>query len=269
MPNAFIKGLVLTCLLLLSMSGAMAAGDNAEYQLGSGDSIRVVVFQNPDLTVDARVSENGAVTYPLLGEVKIGGLTISAAEKKIAQALKEGGFIQQPQVNIVLGQVRGNQVSVLGQVNRPGRFPLETANTRVSDMLSMAGGVAASGTDIVILTGLRDGKAFRKQIDMLNIFLDDKPEADITVAGGDVIYVHRAPVYYIYGEAQRPGSFRIERSMTVMQALAQGGGPTTRGSEWFLRLHRRNAAGVIEKISPQMTDLIQPDDVLYVRESIF
>jgi polysaccharide export outer membrane protein len=166
-------------------------------------------------------------------------------------------------------QVRGNQVGVLGQVNRPGRFPLETFNTRVSDMLAAAGGATAGGDDIAIVTGLRNGKAFRKEIDIPALYLGDKNEADIILSGGDTIYIHRAPVFYIYGEAQRPGAYRIERGMTIMQALAQGGGPTVRGSEWRLRLHRKNAAGAIEQVSPEMTDTVLPNDVIYVRESIF
>lgn len=240
-----------------------------DYQLGAGDAIRILVFQNPDLTLDSRVSEGGTITYPLIGTVQIGGLTISGAEKKIAGALKDGGFVQQPQVNIVLIQVRGNQVSVLGQVNRPGRFPLETFNTRVSDMLAAAGGATSAGDDVVIVTGVRDGKPFRKQIDIPSLYIGDKPEADLVLSGGDTIYVHRAPVFYIYGEAQRPGAYRIERNMTVMQALSMGGGPTARGSEWRLRLHRKGADGAIEQISPELTDPIKPDDVLYVRESLF
>ena len=245
------------------------ATQQGDYQLGAGDAIRILVFQNPDLTLDSRVSEGGTITYPLIGTVQIGGLTISGAEKKIATALKAGGFVQQPQVNIVLIQVRGNQVSVLGQVNRPGRFPLETFNTRVSDMLATAGGATAGGDDVAIVTGIRDGKPFRKQIDIPSLYLGDKPDADIILSGGDSIYVHRAPVFYIYGEAQRPGAFRIERNMTVMQALSTGGGPTARGSESRLRLHRRTADGGIEKISPELTDPIKPDDVLYVREALF
>ena len=240
-----------------------------DYQLGAGDAIRILVFQNPDLTLDSRVSEGGTITYPLIGTVQIGGLTISGAEKKIARALKDGGFVQQPQVNIVLIQVRGNQVSVLGQVNRPGRFPLETFNTRVSDMLAAAGGATAGGDDVAIVTGVRDGKPFRKQIDIPSLYIGDKPDADLVLSGGDTIYVHRAPVFYIYGEAQRPGAYRIERNMTMMQALSMGGGPTARGSEWRLRLHRKGADGAIEQISPELTDPIKPDDVLYVRESLF
>ena len=87
--------------------------------------------------------------------------------------------------------------------------------------------------------------------------------------GGDIIYVHRAPVFYIYGEVQRAGSFRVERDMTVMQALAQGGGPTARGSEKRIRMHRKTASGAIVQMEPQLTDSIQANDVIYVKESIF
>ena len=263
------KALIRTLTLLFALLATnVFAEDNLDYTLGPGDMLRILVFQNPELMTETRVSETGSITFPLVGAVEVGGLAIGAAEKKIAAALKNGGFVQQPQVNIVLIQMRGSQVSVLGQVNRPGRFPLETLS-RVSDMLAAAGGATPGGDDFAIVTGLRNGKPFRKVIDIPALYLGEKLDEDILLAGGDSIYVHRAPVFYIYGEAQRPGAYRIERGMTVMQALAQGGGPTMRGSEWRLRMHRQNPAGEVEKISPDMTDAVQPNDIIYVRESIF
>jgi polysaccharide export outer membrane protein len=240
-----------------------------DYRLGPGDSIGVQVFQNPDLTVEARVSESGVISYPLVGSVQLGGLSIADAEKRISDALRNGGYVRSPQVNITLRQVRGNQVAVLGQVNRPGRFPLETFNTKVSDMLAAAGGVTSTGDDVLILTGTRQGQPFRRVIDIPGLFLNQTPEADVVVAGGDTLYVNKAPMFYIYGEAQRPGPYRIERGMTVMQALAQGGGPTARGSQNRLKLHRRSADGQVVETVPQLTDLVRPEDVIYVRESIF
>ncbi|MBK7649308.1 MAG: polysaccharide export protein EpsE [Betaproteobacteria bacterium] len=263
--------LLLSAIALSSASLANAAEPraNVDYKLGQGDAIRILVFQNPDLTLDSRVSESGTITYPLIGTVNIGGLSIEAAEKRIAAGLKDGGFVQKPQVNIILIQVRGNQVSVLGQVNRPGRFPLETANNRVSDVLAMAGGIIPSGADSVIVTGIREGKPFRREIDFPGIFIDDKTENDIPVSGGDVIYVHRAPVFYIYGEAQRSGSYRIERGMTIQQALAQAGGPTMRGTESRIRVHRRMPDGKVSQLSLDPQEPVQADDVIYVRESLF
>ena len=264
---------LLPALLLVLAAGfatlAQAQDKQAEYQLGPGDTIRVLVFQNPDLTLETRVSENGTISYPLIGTVRIGGMTVSRAEQTIANALRTGGFIKQPQVNILLVVSRGNQVSVLGLVNRPGRYPLETFNTRISEMLAIAGGVAPTGADVVILTGTRDGKPFRKEIDIAGMLLNNNLQEDIVVAGGDVIYVHRAPMFYIYGEVQRPGSFRIERGMTVRQALAQAGGLTPRGTERGLSLQRRNAEGALETLRPNFDDLVRPDDVFQVRESLF
>ncbi|MDR7305616.1 polysaccharide export protein EpsE [Rhodoferax saidenbachensis] len=260
--------LLITTLLCLCSMAAHAQG-KADYPLGAGDTIRVQVFQNPDLTIETRVSESGSITYPLIGAVEIGGLSVAVSEKKIADALQSGGFIQKPQVNITLIQIRGNQVSVLGQVARPGRFPLETVNTRLSDMLANAGGATPTGDDIAIVTGVRNGKIFRKEIDIPSIFLNDKSQDNLLLQGGDTIYVHRAPMFFIYGEAQRPGSYRIERDMTVMQALAQGGGPTARGSEKRLRLNRKLPDGRVQQIEPQLTDPVLPNDVLYVKESIF
>jgi len=260
--------------LLLGLLFGSAIGQEkdrlAEYRLGPGDSIRVSVFQNPNLTLETRVGEDGAITYPLIGRVAVGGATLPAAEHTIAQALAAGNYLQKPQVTILLLQTRSSQVSVLGLVNRAGRYPLETVNTRVSEMIAIAGGVATQGGDLAILTGERAGKPFRKEIDIAGLFTDRGRSDDISVVAGDVIYVERAPMVYVYGEVNRPGAYRLERGMTLRQALARGGGPTQRGTERNLRLHRRAADGaqhVIDK--PKLDDPARAEDVLHVGESIF
>jgi len=249
--------------------GAQAQDKFPEYRLGPGDTIRIFVYQNPDLTLETRVTENGNITFPLIGVLGIGGMTIASAEQTIAKALQAGGFIKRPQVNVLLVQNRGSQVSVLGQVNHPGRFPLETFNTRLSEMVATAGGIAPTGADVAILTGQRNGKPFRREIDIAGMFINENLDGDLMVAGGDVIYVQRAPMFYIYGEVQRPSSYRVERNMTIRQALAQGGGLTVRGTERALRLYRRAASGAVETLNPNLDDPVRPNDVLYVRESIF
>lgn len=242
----------------------------AEYRLGAGDSIKVSVFQNPNLTLETRVGEDGAITYPLIGRVTVGGATLAAAEQTIADALAAGNFLQQPQVTILLLQTRSSQVSVLGLVNRAGRYPLDTVNTRVSEMIAIAGGVAPAGGDVAILTGERQGKPFRTEIDIAGLFREKGRVEDIPVAAGDVIYVERAPMFYVYGEVNRPGAYRLERGMTLRHALARGGGATPRGTERNLRLHRRAANGAMQVIErPKLDDLARPEDVLHVGESLF
>jgi len=242
----------------------------AQYRLGAGDSIRISVFQNPNLTLETRVAEDGAITYPLIGRMAVGGTTLAEAERSIARALESSNFIREPQVSILLLQTRSAQVSVLGLVNRAGRYPLDTVNTRVSEMIAIAGGIATAGGDTAILTGERAGKPFRKEIDIAQIFADKGHVGDIAVSGGDVIYVERAPAFYVYGEVNRPGAYRLERGMTLRHALARGGGPTQRGTERNLRLHRRGASGeVLIMNNPKLDDPVKPEDVLHVGESIF
>jgi polysaccharide export outer membrane protein len=136
-------------------------------------------------------------------------------------------------------------------------------------MLAIAGGATGAGSDSIILVGTRNGQSFRKEIDIAGLFLDNKRGDDIQVEGGDVIYVHRASVFYIYGEVQRPGSYRLERNMTLMQALAQAGGPTLRGTQKDIKIFRRGGSGKPEEISLDLNAPVNVDDVLYVRESLF
>jgi polysaccharide export outer membrane protein len=245
------------------------APSSTDYQLGAGDVVRVTVYQNPDLTLETRISESGVVSYPLLGSIRLGGMTVRQAEKAVADGLRNGNFVKQPQVSVLVIQVRGNQASVLGQVNRPGRYPIEVVDMRLSDLLAVAGGINVNGADTLTLVGTRDGKPYRKELDLPEIFRSPGRDGDILVQNGDVVYVERAPMVYIYGEVQRPGAMRLERGMTVMQALATGGGLNLRGTEKGLRVHRRGADGKLQVLQPNMDDTLQQGDVVYVKESLF
>ncbi len=240
-----------------------------EYRLGAGDVIRVSVFQNPDLTLETRLTEAGVVSYPLLGSLRLGGLSVTAAEKLIADGLRNGNFVKSPQVTVVVMQVRGNQVSVLGQVNRPGRYPLELADTRLTDVLSMAGGTAPNGADLVVVSGTRNSQPFRLEVDLPAVFAPGGRDKDIVLLNGDVVWVDRQPLVYIYGEVQRPGPMRLERDFTLMQALATGGGLTARGTEKGIRVHRKTSGGTVQAVEARMDDKLRDGDVVFVRESLF
>ena len=249
---------------------ATASAAKAEALLGAGDVVKITVYQNPDLTVDgARISETNQINFPLVGNVVIGGLTASAAEQKIAKLLRDGGFVLRPQVTIQVGQIRSAVISILGQVGKPGRYPIETVGAKVSEMIAAAGGVVPGGADVVTLVGTRNGKPIKLDIDLPAILQSGKAELDLEVQNGDVIYADRAPTAYIYGEVQRPGQFKLERGMTLMQALAQAGGLTARGTQRGIKVHRRDANGAVEIISLDLNDPVARDDVIYVKESLF
>ena len=255
---------------LFCLGGAWAqTPDTSEYILGTGDVIKVTVYQVPDLSVEARISELGQITFPLLGSVTVGGSTPTGVQEKIAKALREGGFVLKPQVIVSILQVKSNLVSILGQVGKPGRYPIETVNTKVSEIIAAAGGILPGGSDVVTLVGTRNEKPVRLEIDVPAILQAGKNELDVNVINGDIIYVAVAPTAYIYGEVQRPGVFPIERGMSVLQALAHSGGVTPRGTERGMRVHRRDSKGVVQILDLKMADIVEPGDVIYVRESVF
>lgn len=252
------------------VTSAQAAEQN-DYILGPGDSVRISVYQNPDLSLEARLNEGGSISYPLLGNVKLGGISVSDAEKKIAAGLKDGNFIKQPQVSILLIGATANQVSVLGLVGKPGRYPLVTGSNKLSEIMAMAGGiVAGSGSDIVVVSGVREGKAFRKEIDFTKVFASSGSEPDFLLQNGDTLFVDRAPQVYMYGEVQRPGAQILLRDTTVLQALANAGGLTLRGTQRGIKVHRRNPdTGEVTVIEPALNDKLMPNDIIYVKESLF
>jgi len=237
--------------------------------LGAGDSVRVTVFQNPDLTTDARVSPRGTIVFPLVGEIELGGLTPAQAGNRIADQLRRGGFMVKPQVAVSILQVRSRQVHVLGQLLRPGTYVLEDTGARLTDILTLAGGISAAGADTVTVLTHRDGKAVTRAIDLPAIFRGGDATTNIQIENGDTIFVERAPVFYIYGEVQRAGAYRLEPNMIVMQALALGGGLTVRATERGIGLHRRMPDGKVTKFEAKLTDPVQAEDIVFVRESLF
>jgi polysaccharide export outer membrane protein len=248
---------------------APATAELQEYRIAPGDLIRISVYQSPDLTLETRVDESGAISFPLIGSVSVGGTSVGAAEEQIATKLRAGGFMVAPHVTIAVLQVRGSQVTVLGQVAKPGKFPLDSTDSKLTDLIALAGGIAPGGSDIVVLTGTRNGKPMRLEIDLQNLAAHGDAAGNLRLQAGDMLFVNRAPLFYIYGEIQKPGSYRLERGMTVMQAVATGGGLTPKGTQRGLTIHRRGADGNVKVVEPKLDDAILPDDVVNVRESLF
>lgn len=249
---------------LMSMN-AMAR----DYVLGSGDVVRITVYEHVDLGTVARVSQAGSINFPLVGEVFIAGLVERAAELKLGELLQQGGFVKSPQVNLIVEQYRSQQVSVLGEVNKPGMHAIDRGN-RLMDLLAMAGGVNSSGGESAILIKKAGNEGQdRHPIDLFQLLQKGDMTQNVEVGDGDIIYIPRMDVFYIYGEAQRPGSYRLQRNMTVMQALSMGGGLTPRGTQRGIQIKRKDASAAIITINAELSDVLVPDDVVYIKESLF
>jgi polysaccharide export outer membrane protein len=250
-----MKVLCFLATLILAIPAWAQSGE----RLGVGDAIRVTVFQQPDMTTEARISDKGTVALPLIGEQKIAGKSTGEAGKQIAEAFKKGKYLKDPQVSIAMVTLRSRQVSVLGQVARPGLYPLDDTSIGITQVLAAAGGVLPTGADTATL--LRDGK-------QRVVAVKDK-DAAFKLQGGDTVYVERAPVFYIYGEVTRAGAYRVEPNMTVMQAIAAGGGITPRGSDRRLKMRRNGADGKVVETDAKLSDAVRTDDVIYVKEALF
>ncbi|WP_371875659.1 polysaccharide export protein EpsE [Duganella aceris] len=262
-----MKRLLLSLMLtMMALTAGVAAA--ADVVLGAGDVVRITVYNNPDLTLETRIADGGNISFPLLGQVNVNGLTIPDAERKIAGLLDSRKIVKQPQVNILVSAVQSQQVSVLGQVLRPGRYPID-GKRNVLDMLAQAGGITADGADVVSVIRKRDGQTTKELVDVVEMMRGGDLTRDLELAGNDVLFVERAPRFYIYGEVQRPGPFKLERGMTVLQALSTGGGLTARGTERGIRIKRRDASGKLQVLDAKHDDLVQVDDVVYVKESLF
>jgi polysaccharide export outer membrane protein len=261
----FWHGVLMAFACLLAAPAWSADND---YRMGTGDVLRITVYGQPDLATEARVSEGGGITFPLIGEVKLAGRTPSQGEAEIAQRLSKGGFILEPFVTLNVVQYRGQQISVLGRVNRPGKHILEKVS-RVTDALALAGGIVPDGADTVTLIRERDGKTEYREIDVIALFKPGGEANNELVQDEDIINVARQPIFYIYGEVQRPGAFRLEQDMSLVQALSMGGGLTPRGTQRGIRILRRDAGGVLQEIEANLADSVKNNDVIYIKESLF
>jgi polysaccharide export outer membrane protein len=235
---------------------AVQPGGQAD-KLGVGDAVRVMVFGQPDLTTEARISDRGTISLPLIGEVKVGGMSTGAAASHIGAELKKGQYLKNPQVTVATTAVRSRQVSVLGQIARPGRYVLEDAKPQLTDVIAAAGGTVAGASEQVSV--IRNGET--QKVDGLS--------KSFELQAGDTIVVEKGPVFYIYGEVTRAGAYPLPANLTVIQAITLGGGITPRGSDRRLKLRRAGPDGKVLESDAGLQDPVRADDVIFVKEALF
>ena len=236
-----------------------------DYVISKGDLIDVKVFQHSDLDTSLRVSESGRVNIPLVGGINIQGKTEVEVEAIIEKSLQSGGFINSPQVSVVVTEFNDRTASVLGKVHNPGEFAITTGDSIIS-VISKAGGLMDDGNPKVTL--YRRGQ----EPQVFNLY---SPQAsnefnqNSQIQSGDVLLIAQAEVFYTYGEINNPGEYILRDSMNVMQALSISGGLTSKASNKGLFIIRKDAQGQSESIKAKLDDNVLPSDVILVKESLF
>jgi polysaccharide biosynthesis/export protein len=242
----------------VSGSAAQAQATWQGYQLGAEDQIEVQIYGQGGATVKTRVKSDGSITLPLVGSVRAEGQTTQGLARAIEAKLKSGGFINTPIVNVEITTYASRVVTVLGEFNQPGQVPLDRPLT-LSEVVARVGGLRAGASDTVLV------RRASGRVERFALTAIARGEAaDVTLQSGDGIYAAPATVYFIYGQIGNAGVYPILPQMTIRQALARAGGPTLAGSERKVTLYR---AG--KETDADLAGLVQPDDVLFVRERIF
>ena len=235
-----------------------------------GDLLHVTILREPDLDQKVRVGDSGEITLPMIGSVQVRGMTPSTAASSIEQKYLNGGFLKHPDASVFVEEYASQQVSVLGQVAKPGPVMLTTPRTLI-DVLAMVGGL----TEVADRHILVEHVAAKQQSE---VFLSNRPDdalnANVMIYPGDKILVPKAGIVYVLGDVGHPGEYVMqnESRITVLQALAMAGGANVTASETHTRLiHNKN--GQFDQQDVPLKDmergevpdlLLQANDVLYV-----
>jgi polysaccharide export outer membrane protein len=248
---------------------------STEILIGPGDLLQVTVFGAPDYDKQVRVSAEGTVFLPLAGSVKVGGLTTEQASAVIASKLSDGGYFNDPKVSVLEKEFSTQGISVLGEVQKPGIYPLP-GTRNLFDALSAAGGTTPRAGTLVAITHRSDPQ----HPQAVSISYDGKSgtHSNIPIYPGDTVVVSKAGLVYVTGDVKTPGGFIMENAhMTVLQAvaMAQGVNPTAKLDH--AQLIRNPGQGAKQQeitiqlkkiLSAKAADInMQPNDILFVPSS--
>lgn len=239
-----------------------------ELLIGSGDLLQVSVEGAPEYVREVRVSREGKITLPMIGSVQVGGLSASQAQDLIASRLREKQYFRDPQVTVFAKEYSTQGISVLGEVTKPGIYPLLGTHT-LFDAISAAGGVTPKAGKKVMI--MRRGETEAQVVEM-PIGIKDWAQSNVEVKPGDTVMVSKAGIVYVVGDVKLPGGFVMENSkMTVLQAVALAQGTNSTASLGKTKLIRKTATGQAE--TPIALDKIYtaktPDVSLEAEDIVF
>jgi polysaccharide biosynthesis/export protein len=242
-------------------------------RIGGGDLLQVTVFGASDYNYDVRVAGDGFVNLPFVGLVHVSGLTTRQAASDLQSRLSQGGYFNNPQVGVFVKEYATQGVTVLGEVQKPGVYPLMGART-LFDMLSFAQGTTPTAGDKVSV--IHRDRPQQPEIVKLTYDGEDSPRSNVPVLPGDTIVVQKAGIVYVVGDVQKPSGIVIANpNLTVLKAIALAQGTNPNASLDKARLVRKTSDGQIEiplhlkqMLSAKIPDMrVQPEDVIFVPNS--
>jgi len=278
-----MRKMLLFTLILLLVSCYFWGQDQykADYKIGAKDLLEISVFGLEEMNKTVRVSEDGKITLPLLGEVEVEGLTKTELEKKLSQLLEEK-YLQSPQVTVFIKEYQSKRISVLGAVGKPGPYELLGRQTLLQ-LISEAGGLTEdAGDDIIVIRQFQDGTNISLKISIDDLFLKGDARLNIPLEPNDIVNIpaEKTVLIYVFGQVRKPGALEVKKSNipTLLQAIAQAGGFSERASKGGVLIKRINKDGKEKQIKVNVKDIIKgkkkdiqllENDVVYVPETIF
>jgi polysaccharide export outer membrane protein len=268
-------------LLLTAVVPAVSADEPSLYIVGPNDLLSVTVYNQPQLSGKYMVQPDGTFTFPLLGRLKVGGLSVQAIENDVRDRLANG-YLKNPQVGVSVDQYRSQQVFVMGEVRQPGGFQFTGAMTVIEALARAGSTTEQAGLEALIVrqpagappldaAALERAKASTDS-NVIHINLENLQNGvmsqNATLQGGDTIFVPRAELVFLSGLVNTPGAHPYRKGMTVRQALALAGGVNERGSTRRIQIVRK-VDGQERTINTNLKDLVQPGDTIVVRERFF
>ncbi len=253
-----------------------------DYLVGANDLLEIKVFEMPQLDRKLRISADGTISLPLLGLVRVAGLTARQAEEQIAQLLRDGNFVKDPQVSVFVAEFVSRRVYVQGAVDKPGIIDLLGDRTLL-DVIGEAGGLNdRADTRIFIIRPFGKPGEDRIEVDAERLVYAGDPLANVQVQPGDIILVPYQQDFQVYvnGAVKNPGEvkYKSDDLMTVLQAVTKAGGATDRANESRVQVIRRNPDGGkqlfkvnLKKIKRGKDEdmMLQRNDIVVVPESFF
>lgn len=255
---------IAVALAVLSIPFLLHAQD---YIVGERDVLRITVYDHPDLTSIARVSGEGTISFPLIGEIKVSGLTIPQIAKSISELLA-GGYIVNPHVIVFIEEFRSKKATVMGEVSKPGLYELP-GQTTFLELLSRAGGLTKDAGDKAIIKRKMSQGEQSFTIDLKRLIDKGDTSIDMSLQDGDSIYIQKAGFFYVTGEVKKPDAYKFDEGTTVLKAITMAGGFTDKAAEKRVKIKRKDSGkeNTMERVG--LDELVRPDDVIIVPESFF